>query len=73
MAAAEKVLAGEPKAQVEYLSLVHPLTLEEVERVEKQALLALAVRIGKVRLIDNLMLGSGLVEWEEDDYAQDNV
>ena len=73
LAAAEKVLAEEPKTQVEYLSLVHPLTLEEVERVEKQALLALAVRIGKVRLIDNLMLGSGLVEWEEDDYAQDNV
>ena len=69
----KKVLAEEPKTQVEYLSLVHPLTLEEVERVEKQALLALAVRIGKVRLIDNLMLGSGLVEWEEDDYAQDNV
>jgi pantoate--beta-alanine ligase len=64
--AASKVLAGEPLAQVDYLSLVHPLTMEEVELVGRQALLALAVRIGKVRLIDNVMLGHGLVPWEED-------
>lgn len=64
--AAREVLASEPLAQVDYLSLAHPLNLEEVELVEKQALLALAVKIGKVRLIDNMMLGQGLVAWEED-------
>lgn len=64
--AAAEVLRSEPLAQVDYLSLVHPLTLEELEYVDKQALLALAIKIGKVRLIDNLMLGHGIVAWEED-------
>lgn len=64
--AALGVLATEPSVVVDYLVLAHPLTLEDVQIVENQALLAAAVRIGKVRLIDNVMLGRGLVAWEED-------
>jgi pantothenate synthetase len=35
---------------------MRPESLREVERVEETALLALAVRIGKARLIDNIIL-----------------
>jgi pantoate--beta-alanine ligase len=40
----------------EYLALVDPDTFEPLERLDGQALLALAARIGDVRLIDNTTL-----------------
>jgi pantoate--beta-alanine ligase len=43
----------EPLAQVEYVKLCDAETLEELERIGDPAVLALAVRIGKARLIDN--------------------
>ncbi|MBI2532704.1 MAG: pantoate--beta-alanine ligase [Deltaproteobacteria bacterium] len=49
-------IAREPLARVEYATLCDPESLREVERVEETALLALAVRIGKARLIDNIIL-----------------
>lgn len=49
-------IAREPAARVEYATLCDPESLREVERVEETALLALAVRIGKARLIDNIIL-----------------
>lgn len=47
----------EPDAEVDYISLVHPETLQALEKVNGPALAALAVRIGKTRLIDNMVLG----------------
>ncbi len=52
-----KVLEEEPLARVDYVSVVHPETLEELERIEGSAVVLLAVWIGKTRLIDNLILG----------------
>jgi len=49
-------LDKEPLVQVEYVQLCDPETLEEVKRVEGESLLALAVRLGKARLIDNTIL-----------------
>jgi pantoate--beta-alanine ligase len=46
----------EPLARVEYVRLCHPSSLEEVERIHNEALLALAVWVGKARLIDNTVL-----------------
>jgi pantoate--beta-alanine ligase len=46
----------EPDAQIDYVSLVHPETLQDLERVADDALAVLAVRIGKTRLIDNMLL-----------------
>jgi pantoate--beta-alanine ligase len=40
----------------EYVELVDPHTLERVERLTDDALLAIAARIGEVRLIDNALL-----------------
>jgi pantoate--beta-alanine ligase len=56
-AAVREVLAGEPLARVEYVSLADDETLAELERVEGPALLSLAVRFGTTRLIDNVGLG----------------
>jgi pantoate--beta-alanine ligase len=46
----------EPLARIEYARVCHPETLEEAAKVEGEAVLALAVRVGGTRLIDNTML-----------------
>lgn len=51
-----QVLAREPLAHVEYVSAADPATLRELERIDRAALLSLAVRFGTTRLIDNLLL-----------------
>lgn len=43
----------EPDAKSDYISLVHPETLEDLKQVDDRCLAVLAVRIGKTRLIDN--------------------
>ena len=47
------VLAGEPLASVDYVSVADGATLRELDRVDGPALLSLAVRFGSTRLIDN--------------------
>lgn len=51
------VIGAEPSAVVEYAELRDGETLEEVSKADGLTLLALAVRIGKTRLIDNCILG----------------
>ena len=53
---ARKVVEISPLIEPEYVKLVNMGTMEEVDRVENEALLAIAVRIGKTRLIDNIIL-----------------
>ncbi|RLF31709.1 MAG: pantoate--beta-alanine ligase, partial [Thermoplasmata archaeon] len=38
--------------QIDYVKLCDPETLEELEEIRGNALLALAVKVGKARLID---------------------
>jgi len=45
-----------PQAKVDYISFCDPVTLEPVETIDKQILLALAVQVGKTRLIDNILI-----------------
>jgi len=52
------VLASEPLLEVEYAELVDPETFEPVSEVGDGALLALAVHVGKTRLIDNALLAA---------------
>jgi len=54
------VLASEPLARVEYVSVADAETLAELEAIEGPAMVSLAVRIGATRLIDNVIIGSGL-------------
>ena len=49
-------IAKEPLARLEYASLCDPWSLEELKNIDGEALLALAVWIGKARLIDNTIL-----------------
>jgi pantoate--beta-alanine ligase len=51
-----RVLRTEPLAREEYVSVAHPETMDELEKVQGPALFSLAVRIGKTRLIDNFLL-----------------
>jgi pantoate--beta-alanine ligase len=51
------VVAAEPLAEIDYIELRDGDTLEEVPLAGEYTLLALAVRIGKTRLIDNGLLG----------------
>jgi pantoate--beta-alanine ligase len=50
------VLATEPLADVEYVSVADGVTLEELEAVDRPALVSMAVRFGDTRLIDNEIL-----------------
>lgn len=55
----KEVIEAEPLAQIDYLTICDALSLEEVEQVKGQILIAMAVRIGKTRLIDNLLWQQG--------------
>ena len=52
----EKVLLSEPLAKIEYISASDPNSLVELQGTQKSVLLSMAIRIGKTRLIDNLLL-----------------
>ena len=54
-AAAKEELAQEALAAVEYVKLVDAATMQPVTELQGPAVLALAVRIGKTRLIDNML------------------
>lgn len=47
------IIEAEPLAKIDYVSMVDALTMQPVDRVEKDVLVAMAVYIGKTRLIDN--------------------
>jgi pantoate--beta-alanine ligase len=49
-------LGQEPLAQVEYAKLCDADSLQEIDQVQGAALLALAVRFGRARLIDNRVI-----------------
>lgn len=53
----QKMLESEPLAEVEYVSVADMETLEEITGSVDRALLSLAVRIGRTRLIDNVIVG----------------
>jgi len=58
-AAARETLTAEPLAQIDYVSAADAETLEELQApTDRQILLSMAVRIGKTRLIDNIVLGA---------------
>jgi len=43
-----------PMGRLDYLELVDPATIETVEEVRADVLAAVALRLGKARLIDNI-------------------
>ena len=51
-----KVLSAEPMARLDYLAVCDPDTLEPLKQLRERAVLLGAIRIGKIRLIDNLLV-----------------
>ena len=49
------LIEREPMAKIDYVSMVDALTMQPVEKVESDVLVAMAVYIGKTRLIDNFI------------------
>jgi pantoate--beta-alanine ligase len=52
-----ELLTTEPIAEVDYVSVADLATLEELEVVDRPALLSIAARFTGVRLIDNEPVG----------------
>jgi pantoate--beta-alanine ligase len=50
------IFSAFPEIKVDYISLCDPVTLDPVELVEGRTLMALAVALEKIRLIDNTIL-----------------
>ncbi len=48
-----EIVESEPLARIDYISVVDALTMQPVDQVDRDVLVAMAVYIGKTRLIDN--------------------
>jgi pantoate--beta-alanine ligase len=55
--AGRAVMDGERAASIDYLAVADPVTLEPVEDATQGSIAMVAARIGKTRLIDNVILG----------------
>lgn len=51
-----RLIQRQPLAHIDYVSIAHAETLDELDTVEPPALVSLAVKIGGTRLIDNILL-----------------
>jgi len=49
-------LESEPDLEVDYVKICHAETLEEVDEIDQESVMLLAVKLGKTRLIDNGLL-----------------
>jgi len=56
IARAAEIIRVQPAAAIDYVKVCHPETIEDLEWIDDRALMALAVKIGKTRLIDNRVL-----------------
>ena len=50
------LIQKEPLADINYISIADTETLKEMHRLKPPALVSMAVKIGKTRLIDNVVL-----------------
>jgi pantoate--beta-alanine ligase len=50
------LITKQPLADIDYVSIANTETLDELDTVKSPTLVSLAVRIGKTRLIDNVVL-----------------
>ncbi len=57
IAAGKKVFEQEPSVRLDYFEIVNPDTLDLVEEISENALVAVAAFVSRTRLIDNIVLG----------------
>ncbi len=53
-------LAMTPGVNVEYIAIVEPTALAPVDQADGSTVVAMAARVGRTRLIDNIILGEGV-------------
>ena len=51
------IIQKQPLAEIDYISIADAETLDELDTVKTPALVSLAVKIGRTRLIDNVVVG----------------
>ncbi len=56
LAVVQQQVAMVSTVSVEYIELVEPTTLMQLQKVEEEGMIAIAARIGSTRLIDNIIL-----------------
>ena len=56
ISAAQKMIDAHAENEIDYISICDMQTLEGVETIDRPVLMALAVRVGGIRLIDNRIL-----------------
>lgn len=59
LSAMREIIGNSKSADIDYINIVSGVTLENIERLEDDTLIALAVRFGNTRLIDNVRLRLG--------------
>lgn len=55
---AREILSSCPDITIDYVSICDTLTLDEVDSIREPVLMAIAVMLGKTRLIDNMVISS---------------
>jgi pantoate--beta-alanine ligase len=55
-AAMQDLIKQKTSGKIDYISIANALTLQELEQAEKPLLISLAVKFGRTRLIDNLLM-----------------
>jgi pantoate--beta-alanine ligase len=51
-------IISHPETQIDYVAICDPETLEDIQVINRPALMALAVKVGSTRLIDNMILNT---------------
>jgi len=51
-----KLIMSHPFTDIDYVKICDPITLEDIDNITGEALLAVAVKVGSARLIDNCIL-----------------
>ena len=54
-----EIIEAEPLAKIDYVKVVDLMTMQQIPKLDRPFLAAIAVYIGKTRLIDNFMMQAG--------------
>lgn len=58
--AVSRFISGHPHAKIDYVKICDTTTMKDVDRLDGESVMALAVRVGVARLIDNYVFGEPL-------------
>ena len=52
----EKIISTAMSSNIDYIEIVDSVNLKAIENIKDEVLIALAVKIGRTRLIDNMVV-----------------